>query len=561
VEAAVVQRKEKDKTAGASPQVSADAQSEERHENGATTGVPLFLQAKRQSESPASFNINNSSPCIQRQPEENKEDEELIQTKIEIQPKIMVGASDDHYERQADRVAARVTQGAGGGTSQTGTTGGSSTPGIQRESVPQSDEDEDAIQTKSINGGGDQTASPGLQKTVSSPNSGSPLSSNVRSSVESVLGSDLGHARVHNDSESHAAAKSINAKAFTHGNHVWLGAGQSENDLGLMAHEATHVVQQTAPSISRKLDDRIQRQETAPAKSDNSISNSAPEEVELKGAINLNTILSENNKIWIDQQNRKRGKVKVKFGKMAKGEVEVKKSGKYYKISKGAIPLSHPVFKRIGDEAPDLSPHLAIMTSKKDVISGFIAPGAVAKRSNELTSIIKKAPDVMGLVGFDLPKLPLVNKLENGELRLGVKDSSFSLGSVFSGQFSLEVVNEAVTFNGQATVVITGLAQGDLILARNESGLIPGSVTVAVSLPKNISGSVTVDWDGQDVTGKGKVGYQGEKLSGEVLLNVMDKEKATQLENGKKAPEGEAPAETSAMKKKKPKNRELVVFG
>ncbi len=295
---------------------------------------------------------------------------------------------------------------------------------------------------------------------------------------------------------------------------------------------------------------------TPPA--DDSATTIAPEEVELKGVTNLDEALSENNKAWLGQQKRKRGKVKVKFGKLAKGEVEVKKSGKHYQISKGAIPLNHPVFKGVSDDASGLAPHLAVNTSN-GTLSGFVAPGAVAKQSKELSDIVKKAPDIMGLVGFSLPRLPLVNKLENGDLLLSVKDAAFELGGVFSGQFSLEVVNEAVSFSGQATVVVTGLAQGDLSLARNKNGLITGSVTVAVSFPTNISGSVTLGWDGEDISGQGKVRYTGEKLSGDVLLSVMDKGKAAQLENSKKAPEGEVSA--PAKKEKPKKKRELVVFG
>ena len=42
----------------------------------------------------------------------------------------------------------------------------------------------------------------------------------------------------------HDTAQQINAKAFTHQNHIYLGKGQRANDTGLMAHELTHVMQQ-----------------------------------------------------------------------------------------------------------------------------------------------------------------------------------------------------------------------------------------------------------------------------------------------------------------------------
>ncbi|MFL5493807.1 MAG: DUF4157 domain-containing protein, partial [Gemmatimonadales bacterium] len=52
------------------------------------------------------------------------------------------------------------------------------------------------------------------------------------------------------------AARSIRAKAFTHGSDIWLGAGQHSEDVALLAHEATHVVQQSehpgAPALLQR---------------------------------------------------------------------------------------------------------------------------------------------------------------------------------------------------------------------------------------------------------------------------------------------------------------------
>jgi hypothetical protein len=53
-------------------------------------------------------------------------------------------------------------------------------------------------------------------------------------------------------------AASLNARAFTHQNHIWLGEAASAHDVGLMAHELVHVVQQgaagSAEGESRHLD-------------------------------------------------------------------------------------------------------------------------------------------------------------------------------------------------------------------------------------------------------------------------------------------------------------------
>lgn len=81
------------------------------------------------------------------------------------------------------------------------------------------------------------------------PDAGEPLNSHVRARVETVLGSDLEGVRIHGSMAARAMAADLNAKAYTHGEHIWLGPGQRGDDLSLMAHELTHVIQQRNPSM------------------------------------------------------------------------------------------------------------------------------------------------------------------------------------------------------------------------------------------------------------------------------------------------------------------------
>lgn len=92
-----------------------------------------------------------------------------------------------------------------------------------------------------------------VQNVIASPGSGSPLPETVRGRIEPVLGTDLSAVRVHSDARSQRAAGDINAKAFTNRNNIHLGAGQSREDIALMAHEATHVVQQTGVAASEQV--------------------------------------------------------------------------------------------------------------------------------------------------------------------------------------------------------------------------------------------------------------------------------------------------------------------
>ena len=86
-----------------------------------------------------------------------------------------------------------------------------------------------------------------LRETLMS--AGDPLDPALRSLMESRFGVDFSHVRVHTDSQADASARAVDAQAFTVGQHVVFGEGQYIPDTSagkqLLAHELTHVVQQT----------------------------------------------------------------------------------------------------------------------------------------------------------------------------------------------------------------------------------------------------------------------------------------------------------------------------
>ena len=86
----------------------------------------------------------------------------------------------------------------------------------------------------------------GLQARLQAPGGGRPLPESVQTAMETSLGADFGHVRVHDTAQDQADAQQLNARAFTYRNHVWMGPGASTSDQKLMAHELTHVVQQGA---------------------------------------------------------------------------------------------------------------------------------------------------------------------------------------------------------------------------------------------------------------------------------------------------------------------------
>lgn len=251
-EEVALRRTKADQAATPTPQSQQPIQ-ENNQETVTDIGVPLYMQRT------VAF-YGGSPPPVQRKPE------------------LTIGAMNDIYEKEADEVADKVMRMPASSVAQ-----------------PFDEEQEEltqqpaSIQTKSItplyiqpmymqqkyiqrmctaceeelqqpasanvatpsvqrkhNGEHSLSSDHHVAKLIQSPTGGSALPDHVKSRVGSVLGSDLNHVRIHDDTRSNDAAHAINAKAFTHQNHIYLEQGQSANDVSLMAHEATHVVQQTS---------------------------------------------------------------------------------------------------------------------------------------------------------------------------------------------------------------------------------------------------------------------------------------------------------------------------
>src|SRR5262249_4635022 len=78
---------------------------------------------------------------------------------------------------------------------------------------------------------------------------GRPLPDQARAFLESRFGVNLSPVRVHTGAEAHALADAVNATAFTTGADIFFRDGAyspaSSEGMRLLAHEATHVVQQS----------------------------------------------------------------------------------------------------------------------------------------------------------------------------------------------------------------------------------------------------------------------------------------------------------------------------
>lgn len=73
---------------------------------------------------------------------------------------------------------------------------------------------------------------------------GRPLDERVRATMEARFGHDFSSVRLHDDARASAAAARVDARAFTVGADIVLGAGVGSASPHLLAHELAHVVQQ-----------------------------------------------------------------------------------------------------------------------------------------------------------------------------------------------------------------------------------------------------------------------------------------------------------------------------
>ncbi|MQA92288.1 MAG: DUF2272 domain-containing protein [Gemmatimonas sp.] len=171
----------------------------------------------------------------------------LSPSPVRVQTKLTVNAPGDVYEQEADRVAEQIvhrreselqrTCACGGGCPECERAKEATGPSSFLQSRPQPS-----------GSGRPSTAPPIVNQTLRSP--GQPLDARTRAFMEPRFGRDFTHVRVHTGTGAAEAAGAVQAKAFTVDNHVVFGAGQFSPASGdgrrLLAHELTHVVQQSS---------------------------------------------------------------------------------------------------------------------------------------------------------------------------------------------------------------------------------------------------------------------------------------------------------------------------
>lgn len=216
-----------------------------------------------------------------------------------VQPKLTVGAPNDVYEQEADRVADQVmgmtpqaTAGSaaphavqrlpdvsradedkkdkgketpkkeeGKASGKDGKTAGAKEPGkdkkkedekTRRKAILDDDKDkkDEEVQREAADEALVPEVSPALEASLDAQSGGGePLPESLQEFFEPRIGADLSDVRIHTDQRAAEAAAELEAQAFTHDRDVYFGAGYFEPESArgrwLLAHELTHTVQQT----------------------------------------------------------------------------------------------------------------------------------------------------------------------------------------------------------------------------------------------------------------------------------------------------------------------------
>jgi hypothetical protein len=243
-----LQQRTRAASAGVNPLTGGADQSIDHHLTSTDVDVPARIRAETSVQSRQSGRFDFScAPVSAAEPGEIslRSQPEAARAPKLIQPKLDIGAVDDPFERQADRVAEHVMR--------------MPAPDLSIISSPRQlsckcsaclDEGAQTFRGRSESGAG--MASGTVQEVLRSP--GQPLDPPTRAFFESRFDQDLSHVRVHVDDRAAASADAMGAVAYTVGSDIAFGAGRyapnARSGKRLLAHELTHVMQQTGSAAA-----------------------------------------------------------------------------------------------------------------------------------------------------------------------------------------------------------------------------------------------------------------------------------------------------------------------
>jgi hypothetical protein len=198
-----------------------------------------------------------------------------------LQAKLKVSHPSDPYEQEADRVAEQVVNNnvsfsfpkfTNNNSNGTNKKINRKCDACSMENNLKDEEEKDLkISMKRTNNGGRTELSDSHSTAINSILSeiGKPLDRQTRDYMEPRFGYDFSNVRIHSDRDAVSrSSESVNALAFTVDNNIVFGNGKynpnTKEGKRLLAHELTHVIQQTGESKYTSNFSLLQRQITEP---------------------------------------------------------------------------------------------------------------------------------------------------------------------------------------------------------------------------------------------------------------------------------------------------------
>ncbi|MDJ0836711.1 MAG: DUF4157 domain-containing protein [Acidobacteriota bacterium] len=199
-----------------------------------------------------------------------------------LQPKLKVGAPNDAHEQEADRVADQIMRMPDKGTPQIGQgpegvqrVCAECEDELQRQPVPEDEnelqrqpaeededelqrqpeeEEEESLQARAVAGETPAVTDNTASEIRSLRGQGRPMDHTTRAFFEPRFGRDFSNVRIHTGPQAAETAGAVKARAFTLGRDIVFGANQyspqTQRGKHLLAHELTHVVQQSRASVA-----------------------------------------------------------------------------------------------------------------------------------------------------------------------------------------------------------------------------------------------------------------------------------------------------------------------
>lgn len=519
-----------------------------------------------------------------------------------VQRKLTIGKPDDHYEKQADQVAdkavQRMSQPASVQAKATAPAAVSTVPSghvpasaaqtgalqmkeqegkeeeisgeekkLQRKPIFDSMADPpDDIQKKETGTAPDSsakdTSNSGLeQRLQKTKGAGTPLPSDTKMAMESSIGADFSNVRVHTGTEAAELSNDLQAQAFTHGNDIYFNDNKfdatSSTGRHLLAHELAHTVQQGA-AVQKKADpaqenavqdsgltDTVQR---APAAKTAGAAAAPGEVVNISsGRFNPSADLAE----AIKGAGRKGLDVNINAGKVAgAGVIKVReKDGVMESLKNAYLPLNMPMFSAA-------NPMLAVRLAN-DEVSGFATIGQ-SNAPEAIPQWLRKNGKALGwLTGIDVENVlsKATNTFENGTFTFTLNGVKVKVGGFAEATMDLGFMNMKPSAHVVAELDINGVAKGNLDITLAEDKM-SGEGAFGVSF-KGFSGEIAAKFQEGVLDVKGMVKYDGDRLSGSLMLVMTDKKTAdnfaTSQLGGAPAEEAVPPAEVPAAEGKGPR--------